>query len=68
MRIQVKNLLAIILIILLTSTVSEGQTKKSYTDYVNTFIGTAPLTDPEILGYELPEGWRSWAGLTFPGS
>jgi predicted alpha-1,2-mannosidase len=40
----------------------------TYTKYVNTFIGTAPLTDPKILGYELPEGWRSWAGLTFPGS
>lgn len=38
------------------------------TKFVNTFIGTAPLTDPKILGYELPEGWRSWAGLTFPGS
>lgn len=68
MYIQIKNLLAIILIVLLTSTVSEGQTKKSYADYVNTFVGTAPLTDPEILGYELPDGWRSWAGLTFPGS
>ena len=41
---------------------------QSYTKYVNTFIGTAPLTDPKILGYELPRGWRSWAGLTFPGS
>jgi predicted alpha-1,2-mannosidase len=39
-----------------------------YSSYVNTFIGTAPLTDPKILGYELPKGWRSWAGLTFPGS
>ncbi|MDJ1466873.1 GH92 family glycosyl hydrolase [Xanthocytophaga flava] len=38
------------------------------TRYVNTFVGTAPLTDPKILGYKLPEGWRSWAGLTFPGS
>ncbi|MDB5261717.1 MAG: alpha,2-mannosidase, partial [Adhaeribacter sp.] len=36
--------------------------------YVNPFIGTAPLTDPEILGYQLPDGWRSWAGLVFPGS
>lgn len=45
---------------------SYAQTK--LTPYVNTFIGTAPLTDPKILGYELPQGWRSWAGLTFPGS
>lgn len=40
----------------------------SYTKYVNTFIGTAPLNDPKILGYKLPQGWRSWAGLVFPGS
>ncbi len=36
--------------------------------YVNPFIGTAPLTDPEFIGYVPPEGWRVWAGLTFPGS
>lgn len=38
------------------------------TNYVNPFIGTAPLTDSAILGYKLPEGWRSWAGLVYPGS
>lgn len=63
-----RNLLSFILIMLLASTASKSQTKKNYTNYVNTFIGTAPLTDPKILGYELPKGWRSWAGLTFPGS
>jgi predicted alpha-1,2-mannosidase len=47
---------------------AQSQSKTSFTKYVNTFIGTAPLTDPKILGYELPQGWRSWAGLTFPGS
>jgi predicted alpha-1,2-mannosidase len=41
---------------------------RNFTEYVNTFVGTAPLTDPKILGYQLPQGWRSWAGLTFPGS
>ena len=56
--------LAIILSLLLASTAGKSQ----YTKYVNTFIGTAPLNDPKVLGYELPEGWRSWAGLTFPGS
>ncbi|PWG82199.1 GH92 family glycosyl hydrolase [Pararcticibacter amylolyticus] len=39
-----------------------------FSRYVNPFIGTAPLTDSAILGYKLPEGWRSWAGLVFPGS
>lgn len=47
---------------------SYSQAQTTYTKYVNTFIGTAPMTDPKILGYTLPEGWRSWAGLTFPGS
>ena len=47
---------------------SIGVKSQEKTKFVNTFIGTAPLTDPKILGYELPQGWRSWAGLTFPGS
>lgn len=60
-----KQTLATLLIILFISVAGNSQT---YTKYVNTFIGTAPMTDPKILGYELPQGWRSWAGLTFPGS
>ncbi|WP_188459986.1 GH92 family glycosyl hydrolase [Marivirga lumbricoides] len=35
--------------------------------YVNPFIGTAPLTDPKFIGYTPPAGWRVWAGLTYPG-
>lgn len=53
---------------LLACTTGQGQGKESLTRWVNTFVGTAPLTDPKVLGYELPRGWRSWAGLTFPGS
>lgn len=63
-----KDSLCVSLIVLLTSTAGNSQTKAIYTKYVNTFIGTAPLTDPKIIGYEYPKGWRSWAGLTFPGS
>ncbi|MCG8321681.1 MAG: hypothetical protein MI921_19415 [Cytophagales bacterium] len=37
------------------------------TAYVNTFLGTAPLTDPDIIGYTPPKDWRVWAGLTYPG-
>ena len=37
------------------------------TKYVNPLIGTAPLTDTKIIGYTPPEGWRVWAGLTYPG-
>jgi predicted alpha-1,2-mannosidase len=61
-----KSLLAATLI--LSASVTGKSQTTAYTKYVNTFIGTYPLTDPKILGYELPEGWRSWAGLTFPGS
>ncbi len=69
MKTKTENISSLLLIILLaSSTLSKGQQINSYTKYVNTFIGTAPLNDPKILGYELPKGWRSWAGLTFPGS
>ncbi|MBC6111871.1 GH92 family glycosyl hydrolase [Pedobacter fastidiosus] len=68
MRNLTKLIFNFVLIILLASQVSKSQTKTNLTKYVNTFVGTAPLTDPKILGYELPKGWRSWAGLTFPGS
>lgn len=57
-----------VLLFLLLAATASSQPKTAYTKYVNTFVGTAPLTDPKILGYELPQGWRSWAGLTFPGS
>lgn len=46
---------------------NQEQTKTPY-DYVNTFIGTAPLTNADSIGYTPPEGWRVWAGLTFPGA
>lgn len=42
--------------------------ERELTSYVNPFIGTAPLTDPEIIGYTPPKDWRVWAGLTYPGS
>jgi predicted alpha-1,2-mannosidase len=42
--------------------------RTTYTQFVNPFIGTFPLTDSAVLGYTLPDGWRSWAGLTFPGA
>lgn len=68
MKIQLKSLSGFVFILLLAASSGNSQSPTTYTKYVNTFIGTAPLTDPKILGYELPRGWRSWAGLTFPGS
>lgn len=68
MKLRIKNLSLMLIVLLASFNVSKGQKTKSFTKYVNTFIGTAPLTDSAILGYNLPKGWRSWAGLTFPGS
>mgnify|MGYP003668165314 CR=1 FL=1 len=36
--------------------------------YVDPFLGTAPLMDTKLIGYEPPKNWRVWAGLVFPGS
>lgn len=35
-------------------------------DYVNPFLGTAPITDPAVIGFKPP--WRVWTGLVFPGA
>jgi predicted alpha-1,2-mannosidase len=40
--------------------------QKQPTDYVNPFLGTAPLTNVADIGFKPP--WRVWAGLTFPGA
>jgi predicted alpha-1,2-mannosidase len=45
-----------------------GIIDKDFISYVNPFIGSAPLTDIKGIGYTPPEGWRVWAGLTYPGS
>ncbi|MFC6997103.1 GH92 family glycosyl hydrolase [Rufibacter roseus] len=49
------------------SNTSEVSTS-GHTKYVNTFIGTAPLLDPKVIGYTPPKNWRVWAGLVYPGS
>jgi putative alpha-1,2-mannosidase len=52
--------------VLLTSTALHVQAQKRPVDYVNTFLGTAPLTNPADIGFTPP--WRVWAGLVFPGA
>jgi predicted alpha-1,2-mannosidase len=42
------------------------EAEKRPTDYVNPFLGTAPLTNPADIGFKPP--WRVWAGLVFPGA
>lgn len=46
----------------------QAETTVPFTEYVNPFIGTAPLTDPEQIGYTPPKDWRVWAGLVYPGT
>ena len=40
--------------------------QRRLTNYVNPFLGTAPLTNPADIGFKPP--WRVWAGLVFPGA
>lgn len=47
---------------------STRQEEKQLTEWVNPFLGTAPLTDPSHIGYTPPDDWRVWAGLTYPGA
>jgi predicted alpha-1,2-mannosidase len=59
-----KQLSTLILVLALTVLCLEAQ--KRPVDYVNTFLGTAPLTNPADIGFRPP--WRVWAGLVFPGA
>jgi predicted alpha-1,2-mannosidase len=59
-----KWIACIALLVLVTGSLSA---ETPLTPYVNPFLGTAPLTNDDEIGYRRPEGWRVWAGLTFPG-
>ncbi len=58
-----KYLVAVLLFFTLTLSI---QAQKRLTNYVNPFLGTAPLTNPADIGFKPP--WRVWAGLVFPGA
>ncbi|MGY3052404.1 putative alpha-1,2-mannosidase [Pedobacter sp. UYEF25] len=58
-----KNILAIVLVL---ASVGISNAQKSYTDYVNPFLGTATLLDSVDIGYKPTH--RTWGGETFPGS
>jgi len=47
---------------------SSPNSPEKLTQYVNTFLGTAPLQDSIDCGYNPPKDWRVWAGLTYPGT
>ena len=67
-----KILFSFAVTLLSLSNLVTAQQQEAYVEnpvaYVNTFHGTAPLTDPDFIGYKPPEGWRVWAGLTYPGA
>ncbi|MBT1688582.1 GH92 family glycosyl hydrolase [Dawidia soli] len=65
---MLNRFLSVAVCLLLSGATCFSQNTDRYVTYVNPFIGTAPLTDPAVLSYKLPEGWRSWAGLVFPGA
>ncbi len=54
------------LLLFLTAPALHLEAQKQPTDYVNPFLGTAPLTNPADIGFKPP--WRVWAGLVFPGA
>ena len=54
------------LILFVTSTALGLDAQKRPVDYVNTFLGTAPLTNP--ADYRIQSALRVWAGLVFPGA
>lgn len=62
---KLKFLSSAMLLFMLSQTAVRAQ---NYTKYVNTFIGTTPLTDPKIVGFVTPSDWRPWSGLVFPGA
>jgi predicted alpha-1,2-mannosidase len=59
-----KQLLMLVLFLFSSALLLEGQERP--VDYVNPFLGTAPLTNPVDIGFKPP--WRVWAGLVFPGA
>jgi predicted alpha-1,2-mannosidase len=60
---MLKPLVVAILLVTASLTINA---EKRHIDYVNPFLGTAPLTDPADIGFTPP--WRVWAGLVFPGA
>lgn len=60
-----KSVLSIAALVLLTAC---GDTKDKLTDYVNPFLGTATLWEPEDLGYVRTWETRTWGAEIFPGA
>lgn len=57
-----------LLIILLLMTGATALSARKLTDYVNPFLGTTTLWEPEDLGYVRHRETRTWGAETFPGA
>lgn len=58
----------LILCLLLASTLFSVKGQKRLTEYVNPFLGTATLWEPEDLGYVRKMKARTWGAEVFPGA
>lgn len=62
-----QNRYLFLLFVLMTLT-GCGGTQKKLTSYVNPFLGTATLWEPEDLGYVRKMKARTWDAETYPGA
>ncbi|MGE5519342.1 MAG: GH92 family glycosyl hydrolase [Candidatus Dadabacteria bacterium] len=68
MKIKITGLILTVLACVCLAVQGQKPVTSAHTRYVNTLIGTTPLYDSAIVGFRVPEGWRPWSGLVFPGS
>lgn len=62
------NRLYFLVLFLFVVSMTNGKSKGELTNYVNPFLGTATLWEPEDLGYVRKMKQRTWGAEVFPGS
>ena len=67
-RNSVKHILSIIFFLSIVLSGCRGAEERQLSDYVNPFLGTATLWEPEDLGYVRTWKERTWGAEVFPGS
>ncbi len=60
--------LSLFIFFLLVISMANGKSNRVLTTYVNPFLGTATLWEPEDLGYVRKMKQRTWGGEVFPGA
>lgn len=63
-----RTILPFILLAIFTISCESQQSQSRLTKYVNPFLGTATLWEPEDLGYVRQLETRTWGGEVFPGT